>query len=103
MESPDHRDWEQALDGLEQYLARTETMVRTLRPDEIGLWSPPQVSTPLPRHLAGRARSLLERLEALQATVPGVMERVRRERAVADRISRATGRSRSAVYVDASA
>jgi hypothetical protein len=100
-------DWEQALDAIEDRLERTETQLARPGPSEIRpdveRWSPPELDTPLPAHLADRVRSLLARTQEVSDRVRTAAERVRRERAAADRISRATARPRAAVYVDRSA
>jgi hypothetical protein len=104
MQPTPHQEWEDALDALEVHIAHAETLVLTLRLDEVAPWSPPQLSTPMPGYLVDRAQTLLGRLETVHERIPELAERVRRERAVAERISRATAPPRRPpVYVDENA
>lgn len=93
--------WEQLLDDLEAHLARAERAAAG-RDDALPGWKPPTGVGPVPAALLPRVHALLERQQQLISLLPGLIERIRRHAAVADRVSHAD-RHRAPVYIDVSA
>lgn len=100
----DTSDWERALDRLEADVLVAEQVAAGQTPMELGPWSAPEPATPLPAHLAERARAVLQRQQQLLTTLPEAAARVRRQLGVTRRISSATAAPAGpSLYVDANA
>ena len=95
--------WERMLDRLEADVIEAEVLVRTLRPGEIAPWTMPKLPGSLPAYLVERARTILERQQAMLEQIPAAMAKVGQQRGLIGRISSASVPRRAAVYVDRSA
>lgn len=96
--------WEHELDRIEADVVTAEWMVAERQPAEIGPWSAPTLTGPMPAHLAPRATDLLGRIRLLNARIPEAMDQTSRQLGATRRVAEATSQGRRpSLYVDTSA
>jgi hypothetical protein len=92
--------WEHALIELEEHVALAERLVCSRLAAEPLPWQPPTQLGPLPDEFLFRARQLLRRQQALIDAIPAVLATTGHHRRVLGRITDATGRPTTPIYID---
>ena len=102
-----HEAWGAALDDLELTLEQTERILNGEPPDGVEAtgWTPPQLSGPIPAQYVVRARTLLDRQQALISETVTATVGIRQKLELLDKLtgSRRGARDEHPVYVDLTA